>query len=515
MNLDVSLAQLESAQLVRRLPEEELAYWFKHALTQEAAYESLLLKTRREIHRRVAEFIEQVYVDRLDDYAAVIAQHYSEAGNDAKTLEYAARAGDDAARRFANAEARTHYELALQALTRLTDDVPHRRLRVDTIVKRVSVSLRAEGPHRSLTGLLEAEALALELYGPAPPTRDDRLHLARIRYWMAQAYLHGNQPREAIRYLQEVLSVAHSEGDDELMAIPESMLGRAYAIQGRFNEAEPHLRQAVLMLDNVAMNHETVMAVGFLGLSLAARGNYVGGMAEGERSRAVAVEAGNLTGTALSGMTLCLIALTGGDILRLAEASRASIYAAEKAGDRLVAYIGHAFQAWAESRLGNHAAASEDLAKSRQIARQVGEHLVFADWLASASAEIALNAGRVAEALVLADEAVKSAQSIEGDYSQALAHRVWAQALTAVTPPRYGEAEIHAAESLRLFESGDARLEAARTRLAWGKISHQQGNVAGAREHFEHAAAQFEASGLERELKQARSLIDALSSAGS
>src|SRR5919202_2943793 len=112
MNLDTELAQLEDAQLVRRAAEEELAYLFKHALTQETAYESLLHKRRRELHLQVAQVIEQLYPKQLDEYAARLAQHYAEAGDDAKTLEYATRAGDIAARVYANAEAIAQYSLA-------------------------------------------------------------------------------------------------------------------------------------------------------------------------------------------------------------------------------------------------------------------------------------------------------------------------------------------------------------------------------------------------------------------
>src|SRR5512135_2453460 len=96
--LTTQLEQLENVQLVRRLPEEELAYLFKHALTQESAYESILLKRRREIHRRIAGAYEQLYPERLDEFAALLAQHFAEAGDDGKTLEYATRAGNQAAR---------------------------------------------------------------------------------------------------------------------------------------------------------------------------------------------------------------------------------------------------------------------------------------------------------------------------------------------------------------------------------------------------------------------------------
>lgn len=76
------LAELENAQLVRHLPEGDLAYLVIHALT---AYGSLLSKKRREIHRLVAEAYEVIYAKRLDEYAALLAQHFVQAGDDEKT----------------------------------------------------------------------------------------------------------------------------------------------------------------------------------------------------------------------------------------------------------------------------------------------------------------------------------------------------------------------------------------------------------------------------------------------
>jgi tetratricopeptide (TPR) repeat protein len=114
MPIETTLAQLESAQLVRRLSDEDLAYIFKHVFTQDAAYQSLLVKQRREIHRYVAQAYEQAYGDRcLDEFAALLAQHYAEAGELAKAFEYEIRAGESAMRVYAHAEAIVHYTQAL------------------------------------------------------------------------------------------------------------------------------------------------------------------------------------------------------------------------------------------------------------------------------------------------------------------------------------------------------------------------------------------------------------------
>jgi predicted ATPase len=118
MNVNATLDQLETADLVRRAANGEHGYQFKHTLTQETVYQSLLRAKRREIHAHVARVYEQVYSDRLDEIAALLAQHYGEAGDDAKTLEYATRAGDGAARLYANVEAVQYYSQAIEVARR-------------------------------------------------------------------------------------------------------------------------------------------------------------------------------------------------------------------------------------------------------------------------------------------------------------------------------------------------------------------------------------------------------------
>jgi tetratricopeptide (TPR) repeat protein len=119
INLNAQLTQLETAQLVRRYPEEEPTYIFKHALTQDAAYQSLLQKQRRAIHSRVVQVYEELYADRLDEFAAMLARHAMEAGDDAKALAYAMQAGNAAARIYANAEAIEHYTQAIHIAQRV------------------------------------------------------------------------------------------------------------------------------------------------------------------------------------------------------------------------------------------------------------------------------------------------------------------------------------------------------------------------------------------------------------
>ncbi len=123
MSVNTWLPQLESAQLIHHLDDSEPTYEFRHILVHEASYASLLFRKRREIHRRVAEAIEQSRPDQLEQNAAILAQHYAEAGDDAKTLVYSRRAAERASRVHANPEAFIHYSRALEIAQRTSAEL--------------------------------------------------------------------------------------------------------------------------------------------------------------------------------------------------------------------------------------------------------------------------------------------------------------------------------------------------------------------------------------------------------
>ena len=74
----------------------ELEYIFKHALNREVAYNSLLLKRRKEIHESIGKAIEEIYADRIDDFYEVLAHHFSKGNNLEKTYQYLKLSGEKA-----------------------------------------------------------------------------------------------------------------------------------------------------------------------------------------------------------------------------------------------------------------------------------------------------------------------------------------------------------------------------------------------------------------------------------
>jgi len=115
--LDHHLSTLQYEELIReraRLPE--LEYIFKHELTREAAYNGILKRERRAFHRQVAEALERLFPERVEEQLGLLAYHWECAGDAPKATEYLLRAGDQARLVYAHAEAVNYYQRALTIL---------------------------------------------------------------------------------------------------------------------------------------------------------------------------------------------------------------------------------------------------------------------------------------------------------------------------------------------------------------------------------------------------------------
>jgi tetratricopeptide (TPR) repeat protein len=110
------LVQLEERELIRLVrPEPEAEYRFKHVLVQEAAYDGLLLRRRRELHQEVAAAMEALYPERVHEFFGLLAYHYTKAEMWGKAQDFLLAAGQQAGRIAADPETLFHFEQALEA----------------------------------------------------------------------------------------------------------------------------------------------------------------------------------------------------------------------------------------------------------------------------------------------------------------------------------------------------------------------------------------------------------------
>jgi class 3 adenylate cyclase/tetratricopeptide (TPR) repeat protein len=145
------LQQVEFIQLKQATPEME--YTFKHALAQEVTYEGILLERRRELHARVAEAIEAMFGDRLDEFYGLLAYHFARAEEWEKAQEFLFKAGDQASGLAADAEALAHYRQALAAYDHAFGDKwdPVQRA---VLERKMAVALVHRGEHEQALAAL-------------------------------------------------------------------------------------------------------------------------------------------------------------------------------------------------------------------------------------------------------------------------------------------------------------------------------------------------------------------------
>jgi len=96
-------------------------YVFKHALIQDAAYQSLLKSTRQQYHQRIAQVLEARFPETVEAQPELLAQHYTQAGLTEQAIAYWQRAGQQASERSANLEAISHLTTRLELLTTLPE----------------------------------------------------------------------------------------------------------------------------------------------------------------------------------------------------------------------------------------------------------------------------------------------------------------------------------------------------------------------------------------------------------
>ena len=120
--LNRMLHDLQLAEFIYEQPSAgDVEYTFKHALTQEVAYKSVLIERRKLLHERIAQGIEALFASRLEDHYNELAHHYSRSRNTRRALDYLRQAGEQAAHRSANAEEIEYFTAALELLEALPD----------------------------------------------------------------------------------------------------------------------------------------------------------------------------------------------------------------------------------------------------------------------------------------------------------------------------------------------------------------------------------------------------------
>ena len=236
------LHDLHTAEFLYEMrPSPDRTYVFKHVLTQEAAYQSLLKRTRQEVHQRIAQVLEAAFPETAQQQPELLALHYTEAGLNARAVGYWQRAGQRANERSAHVEAIMHLTRGLDVLTTLPDTAERRQHEL---------------------GLQSALGLALTVTkGWAAPevehayTRarelcqrvDETLQLFPVLIGLRGFYTMRGDLRTSRELGEQLLRLAQCGQDPALLSAAHYALGAPVYFLGELVLARVHLEQGVAL----------------------------------------------------------------------------------------------------------------------------------------------------------------------------------------------------------------------------------------------------------------------------
>jgi tetratricopeptide (TPR) repeat protein len=237
--LEQTLAELQLAEFIYEQPAAgNIQYRFKHQLTREAAYNSVLVERRKALHERIAQAIGELAANALEDHLTDLAYHYERSGNRLKAVEYLTRAGTRIAQRSAYTEAMLHFGRALEILK----EMPAGRSR-DSIELQLQMVIAGSATVHQGEGSAEAgkaSARALELaVGPE--------HLAQrvnALYSLGIHYVAHAKVRRASEVARDLYECARGTRNPEAEFWANVQMGSVASLMGEFREAEQFMRTA-------------------------------------------------------------------------------------------------------------------------------------------------------------------------------------------------------------------------------------------------------------------------------
>ncbi len=211
-DIEKYLSKLEELDLVQTISvRPELEYTFKHALTQEVAYNSLLISQRKELHGRIGGVIEQLYKDRLPEFYESLSHHFKQSGLVDNAIKYLTKSGEKHLRRFAVKEAHENYLEAFKLLDKKEDKSQEEN---DLLIKLLidwTLVHYYRGDFNNLSDILS------EYQKLAESTGNNEL-IGKFYTWLGFSFYLRGQIHKSYPYFKEALKIGEKYNYNKVIA---------------------------------------------------------------------------------------------------------------------------------------------------------------------------------------------------------------------------------------------------------------------------------------------------------
>ncbi len=483
-----TLAHLQAAEFLYEIslfPDVE--YTFKHALTHEVAYGSLLQSRRRALHARVQNAIERLYRDRLAEHLDALAHHALRGECWSEAVAYLRQAGARALARSAHREAAAAFEEALAALQHL----PESRATVEQAVDlrfELRQALQTLGEHqRVLDYLQEAETLAARC--------DDQRRLGWVSVYLTQYFGWNGEAERAAEAGQRALAIGSTLGDFGLRVVANFCLAQASFTSGDYRATKDHCRRNIDALAGDFLRERfgltglpSVLSFAYLARCAAELGEFAEGIGYASEAIKIAESVGQPYSLVVACTEMARLNITRGDIDRAAPVAERAFELCETANLPFLFPHAAAVMGATHIRRGRIA---EALSLLERAAEQTAAPRAWIFIRETPLGEAYLIAGQLERADEVARRALVVAREYRVRAQEAWVLRLLGDIATRRGPSEPGDGRPQYEAAIAIADQLGMRPLVAHCHLGLGKLYQRAGDRQPAQEHLITAAAMY------------------------
>jgi len=470
----------DSELLYERGIYPQSTYIFKHALTQEVAYDSLLLKRRKEIHEEIGRAIEALYLDRLEEHYELLAYHYGHSANAEKAAEYLDLANQKAIRINAMEEAKAYFDEAMALLDTLPETEENRQRRISLLVNQADVFFLLFMTPEYYDLLTRYEPMAIELGNQAL--------LGAFYSRIGNCVFGFGHFDQGIKTLSKAAELCEAAGNAEDAGYAYAWLGWNHLYRGHYDRVLA-VNEDLLRTMEQRFNPRWYVR-GLCGASRACicLGRWDQAVEEAQNALKVAEESTDNSCVIFATWTLSMAYTWRGDLGRGIEYGELALQKAVTPADKAWAQRG---LGWALCRAGEADRGIELLAAALAIARP-SHHMSTEIPTTCILGAAYLLAGEHDKARQTLEEALEIADRCGARYYIGWAQRLLGETVLKINP---SQAAHHFEKSIAISREIKAENELAMAYAGYGRYHKQKGQIAQAREYLTKALEIFERLG--------------------
>ena len=499
-DLRASLRNLEALELIyQKQLTPELEYVFRHTLTREVAYDSLLSKIRSEVHGRIGAAIEELFATRLEEQFELLAHHYESSTNTAKAVEYLDLANQKAAAASAMEEAKGYFDKAMELLDTLPESEACRERTISLLVNQSNVIFLLLKFREYHDLLVRHEPMAAGL--------DNRgitgAFYARLG-WSEATFGHFDR---AIETLTKAVRLCESAGN-----VGEAGFGVFYSAYTHVMKSDYdrvfELKDDLLRKMEESFNLRCyVRGLTSANQAYAHLGRWDEAVSIGEEALQAALDYSDISMTAFAEVNLSAVYTFKRDLDRAIAYAEQALARASTPGDKLMA---QQFLAWALCHSGEPQKGIEILGDILPLYQAVG-FVMNELWCTSFLADGYWQAGEFEKGGQTAEELLKIAERCGARYCTGYAHFLLGEIALQTHPD---QSPSHFEQSIAVCQQIKAENVLAMAYAGYGRYHKQQGNMKIAREFLSKALEIFERLGTLIEPEKTRRELTTLTEKG-